>query len=217
MAKIKSGGPNRYIVSLEQRYNDTVSAPGGTKFYIYKPIKEEWNRRTWGVVVGLPSNLNSRATLATPNPDEGDVIPSSRLDMDVNEGDIIHFRYSNNVDDHLLIIDGDKFLMVWADDVLAVEREEGIIPVGGKMLVSPITEKVAASNLIHIPKAFASKTPTHKAKVEKVGRPLKGDNKLDVEKGDIVYFRFKGEKQDFGEGREYHVIYQRDVFAYESQ
>lgn len=209
------GGPNLFLLELDKKLNNTILSKGGMEFFIYTEIKKEWNLRTWGKVAALPCKLNDRPTMADPFPWEGETVPYSKLDLDIEVGETVHFRYRNNIEEMFLLVDGVYYLAVPADEIFAVERDGELIPVGGKMLVDRIEEKKFKSDLLIIPDKFDVERPEFKARVYREGKPLKGDNPTGTQLGDTVWLEHMPEDQDFGQGRKYSVIYQRDVLAYE--
>lgn len=217
------GGPNRYLISTEQKYNTSVQAPGGMEFFIDPGIDKEWNVRTWGKVKATPTKFSEWPTMLVDdyNYDYGwmrnkevkrpRMVPSSWLWMDVDEGDVVHFRYHvQDNDNTMMIVDGEPLICIMADDILAKEVDGELIPQGGKIILERQMIEKEVSKIVHVPDFLKQDSVW---KVHSVGRPLRFDNPLNVKKGDAVFLAHEPAQQDFGKGRTYFVAYQRDITA----
>ena len=190
---IKDTGENKYV--------DTITAPGGTEFFIDVSGDPEKHVRICDYVFSAPKDTG--------------LLP----------GDKVYFHYSLFVPQderdysspNLLIVNGESFWTLDINSVFCYVRDGVLLPFKNNILIIPIHDKRKdKSLLIHNP--FAGEIIIKGDNQISRGRvALIGDNTLTprIEVGDVVFFPSYCEFENVIEGKTYWVMEIEDIYGKE--
>lgn len=210
-------GTNRVIIKTKKSYDDTFQTESGMTFYKDPTIRKEFNAVTRAEVVATPMSMNTRRPLIIPGIEATvkDIAP------EVEVGDMIHFRYGVIYEDddskwpeNLVRIDGEyRFYMVFYDEIVAIERGDEIIPVGGHVLMDPIDDKEEDSVIIN---PYIDKRKD-RGLVRYIGTNLSGRKPVTTAGTQVTFRKYNtqsGEPEYVDiNGHRYWVVYQDEILA----
>lgn len=197
-------GVNKVIVQVESTIQDHVILNNGFKLYLEIEEKVEHIAQTKGKVIAIPDRLNGK----TPDllPDE---VSYSDMALEVEVGDIAHFRYRITNHEGYCIDPFEKQYYVPYEDIFCIERDGRIIPIGGWVLMEKLEESTFKSKLIVDPFKIEKKGF---GKIRYIGTPIAGQQLSPLPKvGDeVLYESFSGEKYKIN-GEEFLMVYQHEI------
>jgi len=181
---------NRIFVTIEKKFNDTISS-GDLTLYMDTSFKPEWQATTFGTVVSTP----------------GRVIKSYYEDdfvTNVEVGDKLYFNFNVTLDfENLIEHEGVEYWGVDYYNAIALVRDGKVIPVGSYILIEAITEEVT-SNLIIIPEMLKTKE-TNRGIVF-------ASNDTSSPAGSKVEFSDIGKFVNSIEGKDYYCMYNSNIY-----
>lgn len=170
-------------------------------------------KQTKGVVVALPRGLYECS----------DIFP------EIEAGDTVYFHYNSIGPESRMLVEYSAPLTysIPYSMIFCAVRNGQIIPIGGRVLCEKhydadvVWEEVnghsipVRMNKIGIITEMNVKHSPHKAILKFIGNPLRGQQKKDVQPGDMVYYEKDADFENTIEGREYLVMTQENLIAKE--
>ena len=198
--------PGYVLVTAEGSYDNVVSAPGGTKFFVDTEFDPERHRTTVGRVVAV-SDVSGDIGFATVFQWLGPI--------EVAPGDRVHFHYHSVTEDSCYLIGGERCWRIpYAHLIARVDGDGAVEPLCGRILVERgRDERVATrggltAGGIIIPGHSASQSSETRGVVRHVHPDVTA-----VAPGDEVFFREIAADEYEIAGAPYLCMYEDDILA----
>jgi len=199
---------NHVWVEYPKMYDDEIQMGSIIlkKDVSYKP---DWNKKLHGIITHLAPQISN----------------ALGIQDDLEVGDKIYFHYLVSDEDHILEVDGKKYLRVPVYKIFCYVRDGQITAFGGYVLAKPLFDddiedvevegkkikaKMSESGLV------TSLEVDHRKNVSvihHIGKPLADQPELDCKAGDQVFMLVKSEHRYEIEGVEYFIYEQENITA----
>lgn len=203
---------NYVLVKVENRWNETIEAPNGMKFYRQMhSAQKEHDIKICAEVIGVP--------------DDSPCIGEAKgVKKEIKVGDLVYFRYTSLMDDSSVKSESgeeityssnrvtDDIFRVKYSDVFCSVRDGEIIPIGGWCLIEPEVEDMKVKSDLIIP--FSAKVKSENVGyLRHIGSPLEDEPDMRWMKGKKVYFRNISSFENKVEGKTYYCMVQKDIYG----
>ncbi len=206
---ISQSPPSTVIVEVGTALEDTVEF-GNLKLHIDPHFNPTNKVRIYGTVIALPAGV--------PKNEYGE-----EIEPELKVGDKVYFHYLS-INDETNNIYGNYYKVPYYWIFCAV-RNNDILPIGSWTFCSTIIEETYNGIEVNGKKVDAElsssglvvglkKKPSVKtARLEHIGSPFRGKERLPVSKGDLVVLNKNSNFVNKIEGKEYYTLKQEDILG----
>jgi co-chaperonin GroES (HSP10) len=186
----------KIAVKVSKKYNDEVEFSTGEKLFMDVTWNPEHHVTICGEVVALPRGEWCKNT-------RGEWIKKELL-----IGDLVYFNYLTVDKENLVTGERDVYL-VDLEECFCYVRGGNLTAISNHVLIEPfMIEDKIGSIYVGVPKK--SETEGY---VRHIGEPLKGEDELGLNSGDLVRFHERNSFLNKIEGVEYYVMKQQDLLG----
>ena len=186
----------KIAVKVSKKYNDEVEFSTGEKLFMDVTWNPEHHVTICGEVVALPRGEWCKNT-------RGEWIKKELL-----IGDLVYFNYLTVDKENLVTGERDVYL-VDLEECFCYVRGGNLTAISNHVLIEPfMIEDKIGSIYVGVPKK--SETDGY---VRHIGEPLKGEDELGLNSGDLVRFHERNSFLNKIEGVEYYVMKQQDLLG----
>ena len=186
----------KIAVKVSKKYNDEVEFSTGEKLFMDVTWNPEHHVTICGEVVALPRGEWCKNT-------RGEWIKKELL-----IGDLVYFNYLTVDKENLVTGERDVYI-VDLEECFCYVRGGNLTAISNHVLIEPfMIEDKIGSIYVGVPKK--SETDGY---VRHIGEPLKGEDELGLNSGDLVRFHERNSFLNKIEGVEYYVMKQQDLLG----
>jgi co-chaperonin GroES (HSP10) len=186
----------KIAVKVSKKYNDEVEFSTGEKLFMDVTWNPEHHVTICGEVVALPRGEWCKNT-------RGEWIKK-----ELHIGDLVYFNYLTVDKENLVTGERDVYL-VDLEECFCYVRGGNLTAISNHVLIEPfMIEDKIGSIYVGVPKK--SETEGY---VRHIGEPLKGEDELGLNSGDLVRFHERNSFLNKIEGVEYYVMKQQDLLG----